>query len=98
AAGQVARLAGPVRALAADGRIVSLFIDPDPAQVAAAKALGAHAVEFHTGRYAEAMLAKDAARIAAEFAQLRKSVDDALRVGLTPHAGHGLTYWNTEPV
>jgi len=73
---------------------VSLFIDPDPGTVDAAAALGAHAVELHTGAYAGATgagpnRALDRLRVAAAQARAR---------GLAVHAGHGLTYENVGPV
>ena len=40
--------------LAESGIRVSLFIDPEPAQIAAAAQAGAPVVELHTGAYAEA--------------------------------------------
>ncbi len=98
ARGLAARLAAPIRSLIADGRVVSLFIDPDAAQVKAARDLGAQAVEFHTGRYAEATLAGDAAATRRELAELATAVRVAQDAGLVPHAGHGLTYWNTAEI
>ncbi len=52
-AGHEASLAGPVQKLAAAGVRVSLFVDPDPLQIAAAARIGAQVVELHTGAYAE---------------------------------------------
>ncbi|MBZ0252775.1 MAG: pyridoxine 5'-phosphate synthase, partial [Candidatus Methylomirabilis sp.] len=49
-----ARVADAVQRLRDGGVVVSLFIDPDPAQIDAAAACGAEAIEIHTGRYAEA--------------------------------------------
>ncbi|MBM3270705.1 MAG: pyridoxine 5'-phosphate synthase [Candidatus Sericytochromatia bacterium] len=50
------RLRGAVLALRDAGIAVSLFIDPELSQVAAAKAAGADQVELHTGQYASATL------------------------------------------
>ena len=77
------------------GLEVSLFIDPDPAQVETAAALGARAVELHTGRYADA---PGEAAQAAEFAALAAAGAAAVAAGLLLHAGHGLNYANVGPV
>ena len=81
--------------LAAAGIQVSLFIDPDPAQIDAAVEAGAHAVEIHTGRYADA--AGDEAR-QRELASVARAVEHAIDAGLLVHAGHGLHYGNVEAV
>ena len=77
------------------GLEVSLFIDPDPAQVEASRRLGAAAVELHTGRYADA---PDAAGRARELAALALAGAAAVAAGLGLHAGHGLNYQNVGPV
>lgn len=73
---------------------VSLFIDPDHRQVRTAKAVGAHAVELHTGTYANAK----GSRRRSELLRLRKAAIEAHRLGLQVHAGHGLDYENTRAV
>jgi pyridoxine 5-phosphate synthase len=93
-AGQAARIAAAAARLRAAGVRVSLFIDPDPAQIQAAAASGAPVVELHTGAYAEA---GGAAR-ATELERLRAGARLAARLGLTVHAGHGLDYHNVQPV
>jgi len=93
-ASQVGRLRDFVAPLAAAGVRVSLFIDPDPAQVAAAAAIGAPAVELHTGAYAEA--AGEAC--AAELHRLRVAAREAEARGLVVNAGHGLTHHNVQPI
>ena len=70
---------------------VSLFIDPNPAQVQAAKKVGADIVELHTGRYAEAWLEGD---VDAEFSRVVTAAKEAHSLGLEVSAGHGLTYQN----
>ncbi len=75
--------------LAAAGIEVALFIEPDPEAVARARAIGAQAVEFHTGRYAET---HDTAVRAQELARIRAAAAVAAEQGLLCHAGHGLTY------
>lgn len=80
--------------LADTGIRVSLFIDPETAQVEAAKAAGAQAVELHTGKYSRVTgLAFDA-----ECKRIRDAAATTVEVGLECHAGHGLTYDNVGPV
>jgi pyridoxine 5-phosphate synthase len=92
------RLAPMVRRLTDAGISVSLFIDPDDAQFAAARLLGAPHVELHTGAYAEAVLKGDKFEIEHRLEELRSGAREALRLGLEVHAGHGLTYDNVGPV
>ncbi|WP_288456378.1 pyridoxine 5'-phosphate synthase [uncultured Sphingomonas sp.] len=94
AAGQHARLAPMVRALAQAGIRVSLFIEPDPRQIAAAVSLGAPVVELHTGRYAELAGADQVA----ELRRLADAAALAAKNGIEVHAGHGLTFDNVAPV
>ena len=94
-AGQRRKLAPVVRRLAARGITVSLFIDPDPRQIAASRALGVPMIELHTGRYAEA---RDSRAREASLRQLRRAVRQARALGLVVNAGHGLTYQNVVPV
>ncbi len=93
-AGNVSRVRSAVAALQEKGIVVSLFIDPDERQVAAAKETGAEAVEIHTGSYAEASPAQSTQRLA-EIAAACKAAGE---VRLVVHAGHGLTYRNVVPV
>ena len=81
-------LRGFVAALKEKAIRVSLFVDPDRAQIDAAARLGADIVELHTGRYCEAAGA-DRAR---ELRALRDMAAYAARQGLEVHAGHGLSY------
>ena len=94
-AGHAARITAAARRLAAAGIRVSLFIDPDPAQVRASRSAGVHAVELHTGDYANA--AGDAER-GRQLARLRLAAAEAALLGLEVHAGHGLTVANVRPV
>lgn len=94
AAGLRDRLAPMVRALGDNGTRVSLFIEPDPAQIAAAVALEAPVVELHTGRYAE--LSGDAQ--VAELRRLSDAAALAAKNGIEVHAGHGLTFDNVAAV
>jgi pyridoxine 5-phosphate synthase len=81
--------------LAAKNIEVSLFLDPDSDQIKCARSLGAHTVELHTGRYADALTAATQAQ---ERAKLLKAAEVALRLKLKLHAGHGLDYRNVGPV
>ena len=87
-------LARYVRDLSAAGIRVSLFIEPDPAQLEAAKALGAPVVELHTGAYCDAA---GAAR-AEQLARLQRAAAKAEQLGLECHAGHGLSFDTVGPV
>ena len=93
--GQFSRVAEVVRRLSDAGIVVSAFIDPEPAQVAASRDAGFQAVELHTGRYANATSPKE---IAATLEELQIALNDALQAGLVVHGGHGLTYRNIMPV
>lgn len=93
--GQRDRVALAVDRCRAAGLSVSLFLDPDPAQIEAAAALGVQAVELHTGRYAEA--AEGPAR-EFELAALAEAGRLTVAAGLALHAGHGLTLQNVRPV
>ena len=84
-----------VEKLKAAGLHVSLFIDPDSAQLDAAKRLGADAIEFQTASYSEATTPQ---QLAAELAKLRKATAHALELDLHPHMGHGLNYQNVAAI
>ena len=70
---------------------VSLFIDPEPAQVNCSKAISGDGVEINTGKYSEA---KTDSEIEKEFKKIQVAVNDAVKIGMTVNAGHGLTYKN----
>lgn len=95
AAGSGAALAEAVAALGEAGCRVSLFIDPEPRQLDAARAAGAPVVELHTGTYCEA--AAGPARLR-ELERLRRAAAHAASLGLECHAGHGLDYATVRPV
>jgi pyridoxine 5-phosphate synthase len=90
AAGQIMSLQPKVAALRAAGIRVSLFLDPDPAQLEAAAELAADVVELHTGAYAEGRQG--------ELARLAAGARHLSELGLECHAGHGLTYANVHAV
>ncbi len=77
------------------GIIVNLFLDADPAQIDAAKEVGADAIELHTGPYAHAAAEFNATR---ELETLRVAAAQVVERGMTLNAGHGLTYRNVRPV
>jgi pyridoxine 5-phosphate synthase len=77
------------------GMIISLFLDPDPKQIDAAKRLAADAVELHTGEYA---LATGHAAAQQQLDKLIAASRHVRSLGMTLHAGHGLTYRNVKPV
>ncbi len=74
---------------------VSLFINPDRKQIAAARSAGAEFIELHTGEYANARPGKARAR---ELARLTEAARFAKATGLRVNAGHGLNYENVKPV
>jgi pyridoxine 5-phosphate synthase len=81
-----------VQALQKAGITVSLFIDPNPKQIEAAKdKIGADYVEIHTGAFAEA---RDRDQEKREVRKISEAVDLAFRIGLGVNAGHGLDYHN----
>jgi len=73
---------------------VSLFIDPDTAQIDAAKAAGAPVIELHTGHYADTAGEEHLA----EFRRICDAVEYGKRIGLKVNAGHGLNYDNVGPI
>ena len=97
-AGQAAPLKRVCARLAAAGVRVSLFVDPDEKQLRASVAAGAPVVELHTGAFAEAGEAGDAAQAAEELARIRHAARLASDLGLIVNAGHGLHPGNTAEV
>ena len=92
--GQQNRLRPLVGRLAEAGIRVSLFIEAEPAQLEAARRVGAPVVELHTGRYCE-LEGEDRAR---ELARLTRAATIAAELGLECHAGHGLAFDSVGPV
>jgi pyridoxine 5-phosphate synthase len=81
-----------VRTLRDAGIRVSLFIEPDPVQIAVGEALGADIVELHAGAFCDAVKAHDAAGAAHRLKLLVAGAKDAARRGLEVHAGHGIDF------
>ena len=90
-----AAVRGAIDRLKAGGIHVSLFIDPDARQVEASKQFGADAIEFQTASYSEAVGAEAVSR---ELEKLRVATAQAVALGLHVHMGHGLNYWNLQPI
>ena len=93
--GQRDRLRNCIDQLREHNICVSLFIDPDIAQVEASAELGVEAVELHTGAYADAATVSQAD---AEFRNVVAAAERARQLGLILNLGHGLTYRNVQPV
>jgi pyridoxine 5-phosphate synthase len=89
------RVADAIARLRAAGISISLFLDPDARQIEAAKNLAADAVELHTGEYA---LASGQKEQTAHLVTLTAAGQQVRSLGMTLHAGHGLTYRNVKPV
>jgi pyridoxine 5-phosphate synthase len=94
AAGQLEHLRPYVEKLRDAGIRVSLFIEPGERQVDAALRLGAPVIEFHTGRSAHAA----GAERSMELRRIADCAALAVKNGIEPHAGHGLTFDNVAPV
>ncbi len=94
-AGQEDQVRAAVTRLAAIGSEVSLFIDPDAAQIDAAVRTGAPVIELHTGAYAEADSPQE---VAEELERIRTAASYAAQQGLIVNAGHGLHYHNVDAI
>ena len=95
-------LKNAVKRLADAGIVVSVFIDADPAQVEAAKRIGAAVCEVHTGPYAHAFHSKgrdaESPGVISEIKKLEKAGEHIRALGMRFNAGHALNYFNVEPV
>ncbi len=94
-AGQLSKMKDACQRLAEAKVNVSLFIDPDMAQIDAAVECGAPVIELHTGRYADAPTIVEAQH---ELKVIINAVQYAAKLGLQINAGHGLNYHNVGPV
>ena len=79
-----------IRLMHKAGIRVSLFIDPEEAQVRCAAELGAEMIELHTGCFGNAT----AKTVAAEIDRLHRAADVGHHAGLQVNAGHGINYHN----
>ncbi|OEY66910.1 pyridoxine 5'-phosphate synthase [Marinobacter sp. X15-166B] len=93
--GQEARVTKACARMAAIGAEVSLFVDPDPAQIDAAVRCGAPVIELHTGEYAAA---ESVDAVEKAFQAIAEAVAYARSQGLIVNAGHGLHYHNTQRI
>ena len=93
-AGQVERLRPMVARLTGAGIRVSMFIEPDPRQLDASRAIGAPVVELHTGAYCD----QEGAARDAELARIVTAAGHAAAIGLECHAGHGLSFDTVKPI
>jgi pyridoxine 5-phosphate synthase len=95
----VGRVRDAVLLLREAGVRTSLFIDPSRADVSTAVAIGANAVELHTGAWAHQWRGAHGLPGAAdELARLASAAAHGASLGLAVHAGHGLTYENVAPL
>jgi pyridoxine 5-phosphate synthase len=92
------KVADAVRRLKDAGIVVSLFLDPDPAQIEAGAKLGIDAIELHTGAYAQASLRHNVEQTQSALETLITAGRQIRAAGITLNAGHGLTYRNVKPV
>jgi pyridoxine 5-phosphate synthase len=92
--GQESAVAAACQRLAAPGILVSLFIDPDQAQIDAAVRCGAPVIELHTGRYADTSGQEQQQ----ELERIRQAAAYARTLGLVVNAGHGLNYHNVAAI
>lgn len=93
--GQEAKVREATQALGQQGIEVSLFIDPEIAQIEATLRCGAPVIEIHTGCYADAKTDEEQYR---ELERIQRAVAFAHQAGLIVNAGHGLNYDNVQPI
>jgi len=79
-------------ALSRVGIRVSLFVEPSPSAIAAARSIGAPVVELHTGAWCDAIAHGETERAVSEFERIRVAAVAAAAAGLECHAGHGLDF------
>ena len=91
---QIDFLADYIADLKESGAKISLFIDPDTAQIEASKEVGADIIELHTGTYADCAESERAD----ELERIRSAALTAFNLGLQVNAGHGLHYQNVAPI
>jgi pyridoxine 5-phosphate synthase len=98
AAAQRSQLAPVVHELKHAGIRVSLFIGAAPVQIETAAALGAPAIEIHTGSWCDALAEGRSAEANVEWQLIRDGAQLAASLGLEVHAGHGLNYGTAEAI
>lgn len=94
------KIANVINSLQQNGTKVSLFIDPNLAQIDKSIELGANAIEIHTGAYAEFWLENNQQKIHDELNRIKQSVSyaKAKNPQILVNAGHGLTRENVAPI
>lgn len=101
-ASQEARLRKAISRIADAGIVVSVFIDPEPHQIEAARRVGARVCEVHTGPYAHAFHSggrdAESAAVLIELAKLATAGQAIRDLGMRFNAGHALNYFNVQPV
>lgn len=80
------------------GAIVSMFIEPDRAQLEASRSIGAPAVEIHVGAYCDALLDGEAEEAERLYARIVDAAEYGTQIGLKMHAGHGITFDTVGPI
>ncbi|MDX9698052.1 MAG: pyridoxine 5'-phosphate synthase [Rhodocyclaceae bacterium] len=99
---QETRLTDIIGRLAEAGITTSVFIDADPAQIAAAARVGARVCEVHTGPYAQAFHSagrdSEAPAVQAELARVREAGEAIRDLRMRFNAGHALNYYNVQPI
>ena len=92
--GEIPKIKDACERLKAAGIDVSLFIDPDPKQIEAARECKADIIELHTGCYASA----EKKTLQYEWQRIVDGVELGVSLGLQVNAGHGLHYQNVQPI
>lgn len=87
-------LEGAIREFHKHEIAVSLFVDPVPEQIEAAKEIGSDMIEIHTGEYANA---RNERELYALLEEIRSAAMLGKQLGLGVNAGHGLNYVNIRP-
>jgi pyridoxine 5-phosphate synthase len=93
--GQLEPLREAIKQIKDVGVAVSLFVEADPGQLEASRESGAEYIEIHTGTYCDAL---SEAERAIELKRIAEAIQVGQRLGLGINAGHGLNYWNVQPV
>ena len=93
--GQMDSIVQATKRLQKAGILISIFVDPEPDQIRASKEkVGADMIEIHTGIYCDAK-GEERER---ELKRILEAVDIAHSLGLIVKAGHGLNYFNIQPL
>ena len=93
--GQMDSIVQATKRLQKAGILISIFVDPEPDQIRASKEkVGADMIEIHTGIYCDAK-GEEGER---ELKRILEAVDIAHGLGLIVKAGHGLNYFNIQPL